>query len=344
MTTEHPLWPYLTERIMAKNQIRILRPELETQPITSEMLADFPTAYAGHKSIYARFKGRPDERHMAPSVAPIPTTELGRTYIRACLAAAGRRAPGWGFEEERVSLTWDAPHYYEPGPLDGRHRGHYAYVDLTSAYWTLHSTTTMDMTFIPGRMCGTGVAPYYDIDAVSADRRLRHVIPGSAQMSSTSWYTYGQLKVSNQLGGLAAPGLHGYVMYTMHCIAREVIDHFGAVMVLTDAYVVPEDRADLLIEFLRERWCIGAKIKGRGESALYGRDRYQVGDHKSRNAPAQWTSAPTVTYKNEGGRQTTEPIDSNPVDTIMEVDTSWLHKRRTRILKRQLPMTGLHLQ
>lgn len=329
----HQLWHELVSGIAAKKQQRILVPELEDAPLTPQAVLDMKRVFLGIKSVFAQNRGA-DCRYMPPSSGGIMNAELAREYIQLCLTEAGGKVTRNNFKRYQSYLRLPAPLYYEPGPLDGRHRGKFALIDMASAYWTIHSTTTIDMKFEPGSWCLTGRAPYLYTDEVTAYRGLRHAVPGSLSGTDTQEHRYGIKVDFNPPDRLSYPGVIGYQYHVMHSIAREVIDHFGALMVLTDAFIIPQERRQELVDFLWERWRMTGVLKAQGEGVLYGMNVYQVGDEHSRNAPPSWTASRKWKYIAESGREMEQICDSSPQDTLLPVDTSWVQKERTNILKK----------
>lgn len=315
ITRQHPLWQELIGRVEAKRQNRILVPELDDEIITPSTCADINLAYlatGGSKTIYVRNKGSLDCKYMPVSSGGITSSELAREYIRMCLESAGKtlRSPKRYYQY----LDIPASLYYE----GGKHTGRYAYVDISSAYWTIHKTTTIDMRFTPDKVVGTGKAEYLNTDEITNYRGLRHAIPGSLRAGKMQLCRNGKPEAIEFKGDLSYPGVIGYTMSVMHSIAREVIDHFGALMILTDAYIVPQEYGATLVQFLRERWGVTAVIKAQGDSSLYELNCYQVGNHRSADAD------PEGTYR------------SKSFSNLIDIDSSWMCKERRILLNRGL--------
>lgn len=337
----HPLWKLLVERIATKKQQRILVPELSTLPIQPSTLKDIETAYlstgAGAKTIYARNRGRWDCRYMPVEVGGIGNSELGRTYLRMCIEAAKKEGKvGRSTKQYLPYLDWEATLFYEPGPINGRYHDSFAYVDISSAYWTVQRSSTVDMQFQPEEWILEGRVEYRDTEEVTAYRGLRHAVPGSLRCGEMQIYKRGVPVEYEFKSDLSYPGLVGYTMYTMHAIAQEIIDHFDAKMILTDAYIVPIEHAEAVVEFLWERWRVWAVVKAAGEGALYGLNVYQVGHKRTGHAPDQFTTAESWSYISEMGREMEEKPDSSPQSSLMKVDSSWLNKERQKLLRKGL--------
>lgn len=329
---DHPLWRQLVETIAAKKQQRILVPELETNPVTPETIMGLKRVFMGtgeSKTIFAQNTGRLDCRYMPPSTGGIGNSELARSYIKLCLAEANGKVARCNYKRYEEYLTYPAPLYYEPGTVNGRHRGDYAMVDISSAYWTIHKSVTIDLKFEPGRWILLGRTPYRHTEEVTAYRGMRHAIPGMLAAAEMAEYRYGKRIDYKFPDKLSYPGIIGYTYHVMHAIAREVIDHFDAAMVLTDAYIVPRDRAEELVRFLRERWGVTGVVKARGYGALYEMNVYQIGTYRSRNAPAVWTDEEKWSYIAESGREMTHICKSTPKNNLLSVDTSWLQRGRS---------------
>ena len=334
----HPLWHHLVDRLAGKKQQRVFVPELEYVAITPENLKDIKLAYLGtnnNNTVYVRNKGKPDVKYLAPSSGGIPNSELAREYLRVCLEAGAKdrkimRCPSTYQKYLKIPATL----YYE----GGRSRGNYSYVDISQAYWTLHRTATIDTRFETGqwRRIAMGDAPYLDTGEVSDYRELRHLIPGCVATGAMQEARYGSIRDCEFKGGLFFPGVIGYGMSVMHAIAREVIDHFGAVMILTDAYIVPQDKGQCLIDFLQERWGVQAVIKDKGPGAVYDQGCYAVGRKRSGDAPRFYTDAPSWTYTSSSGTEMIKVSDGKPNSTLIDVDSIWLQKERRIIMSRGL--------
>lgn len=312
---QHPLWRTLVDRAESKRQHRILVPALDEEVITPSTVASIPLAYlatGGSKTVYVRNKGKLDAKYMPVSTGGVTSSELAREYIKLCLEQAGPtlRSPKRYYQY----LDIPASLYYE----GGRHKGKFAYVDISSAYWTIHKTTTIDMRFTPNKVVGTGKAQYLYTDEVTNYRGLRHAIPGSLRAGKMQLCRNGKPEAVEFKGNLSYPGIIGYTMSVMHAIAREVIDHFGALMILTDAYIVPQDQGEALTEFLWERWGVVAVVKAAGEGELYELNCYQVGNHQSADAD------PSGTYR------------SRPFSNLIDINSSWMQKERRIVLNRGL--------
>lgn len=337
---DHPLWRTLVERIAVKKQQRILIPELEYEDITSQMLTDIRLAYLGSTSgntVYIRNTGRPDCKYLPPSSGGVTNNELAREYLRLCLEEGAKKGQVLRCPKRHEKYLEIPPAlYYEPGPLDGRHHDDFAYVDIREAYWTLHRTATIDMRYEPDGHVMMGKVPYLDTAEVTSFRQLRHAIPGNLRCGQMQIARHGQFSLCDFKGRLNYPGIIGYVMHVMHAIAREVIDNFSAAMVLTDAYIVPQDRAELLREFLWERWAVNSVIKSQGPGSLYGLNVYQVEAYRSGHAPVKFTTEREWTYRSEEGRERVLQPDASPISTLADLDTSWLLKQRKIILQQGL--------
>lgn len=333
----HHMWRYLIERIAAKKQQRILVPELEYEDITSDMLADIKLAYlstSGGNTIYAANTGKPDCRYLPPSSGGVTKNELAREYLNVCLEEGKKR---WGqvlrCPRGQGSYSQFPPALFYEG---GRHRGSYAYVDISSAYWTIQKTSTIDMRYVPGDHVVTGKAVFLEADEVTRYRDLRHAVPGNLRCGEMQVSKYGVFSQRGFRGEFDYPSIIGYTMHVMHSVAREVIDHFGALMILTDAFIVPQDRAWSLIDFLWEEWGLGAVVKAKGEGALYQLGVYQLPGKRSVNAPGLWTEKEEWTYVSEGGNLIRHVRDGSAFSSLMDVDSSWLRKQRKVVLEQKL--------
>lgn len=315
----HPMWERLVGKISEKNQDRVLVPELEEQEPVGETVRDLSFCYLGNKSVYAVNRKRKDVRYMPPSWGGISVSELGRTYLYDCHDQAEDKPLRNRREYNRycdIKSTW-----WYPG---GRHRGEYAYVDISQAYWSILKHSTMDLWFEPGKYLSQHFVPFRDIEEVTDFRGLRHVIPGSLHIRETQVSRKGQIELRAIKSSLWYPATYGYTMHVMNAVAREVIDNFGAMMVLSDAYIVPVEMAQLVVEFLQERWGLTGVVKGSGSGALYGQNCYRLPGKASADAPVRWTTAKKWTYITESGTEMVKIADEKPFSTLIPVEHAWL--------------------
>jgi hypothetical protein len=67
------------------------------------------------------------------------------------------------------------------------------------------------------------------------------------------------------------------VLDTLHAIAHEVVERWGAVYVHTDGYIVPHNVAPYLAAWLGEVWGLEARIDAIGDANIRGVGIYAVG-------------------------------------------------------------------
>lgn len=332
----HPLWRKLAENAVAKKMTRIFVPELDSILVTPEVVSDLRLAYLGEsgRSIYSMNRG-PDCKYMAPSTGGLPDGELGKEYLKACMKAADGKVYR-GSRRYKGYLDILPARYYEPGPYRGRHRGNFAYIDLSSAYWTIQQTATIDMAFIPGRWLGLGRGTFRDVEEVTRYRDLRHIVPGLLRSGSIEKYVYGRVVNREMAGEYYHPEIHGYTMHIMHAIARHMIDHFDAKMILVDAFIIPEENTEAAMEFLPDVWGVRGVVKGRGEGSLYGQNIYSLPGKSTKHAPSLWTTAHSWKYASPDGRIITITPDSSRVNDLIKTDIAWLHNRRAWVISKGL--------
>lgn len=334
--------PFLKEQITAIP----LETALQNAPNAYSGLTDITSIAVDGEGIRAKF---------VDGAMPLGVTpgEMARAYFKRIKAAglAGHKVDGMdsariGYRREArrflpPSLGGEvsAPFYFRPGPHGGRWRGRFAYIDLSAAYWMLMHVLTLDPVFRPEeRYLAHGIIPFYDVDDITPHKPMRVGMFGCMSSEKIARYRHGKGGEFHLGRGAVwlAPDLVGAVMYWMHAIAAEIIDTFGAIMVLTDAYIVPEEVAQDVLDFLATRWHMPAKLEGHGDSGIYAWGCYQVGSHKSRHAPASWTK------KLSGVNAVPDP---EPVDNILpdvRGISGWLQERREQFLALDLPRHGLH--
>jgi hypothetical protein len=167
---------------------------------------------------------------------------------------------------ERVS----APYYAVVGRYPGM-----AYVDLRAAYYVLY-TRWWGLEYWPMRYL---TAPRTTIrwdEELSGNKLARNALYGLLR---------GTRKVAYTQKGVFSHPAHQYVypqvalavLDTLHAIAYEVVERWGAIYVHTDGYIVPATVAPYLVEWLREVWGLEARIDAIGDADIRGVGIYAVG-------------------------------------------------------------------
>lgn len=234
-------------------------------------------------------------REVDTCVWPVSDGEQARTYINLALAQAGKKRIWWRKDAVGAHL----PLRPALALTDRPRRGEMAVVDIDRAYWQIAAAATADVHF---RVLGDqadfllGKINWPRVDESYETPNLGRSIVGTLGKTTIDWYRYGE-KTHDDRGcakgcrgphtarpvGLLAPDLVGYVCWTMHAVATEATERFGASMWMVDAAVLDADQADSWIDWLRTRWGLTARIKHAGPTRIYGIGRYECGTHATDN-------------------------------------------------------------
>lgn len=358
VSDQHPLWPALVDDVLARGYRRVLIPELEEaigRAVCSQTkgfyqtyypaLRNFPQLVTGTSSIKTLTDSTKEKtKYLDLTSGGFSSSELARAYLTRI---RDRALSDFDIDPAKpipASKHWDDAPPDKQAALfyrGGRISGPLAFIDCKGAYWQLHRHATMDMKYSPNRYVGYGVIRHYDTDAIDAFKSMRLSIHGMTTLAKFRMFCQGYVKGSKapyydtieSVSPWQAPDLYRYVMDCMHAIAIEMIDNFDAKMILTDAYIVPASMADNARAFLRERWGMDTHLHGIGPGALYGMNRYQVG-----NKVAGQTPRNSVEARNWSGR----PFDLKRVDNLdRTLDTEWLNRQRQWLVEQSLARTGL---
>jgi hypothetical protein len=237
---------------------------------------------------------------------PVPTAERSRRYLHdifelqrpAHAGMASERVP-WATADLEL-LAAQPPKWFAGRAVRSRPGAELAYVDLRAAYWQLYRLTTLDLFFSPAPpILALGRLAFLDSEELGADKDLRNAVVGSIRVRHYRVMGAAGERRCPLFNAVLAPGLWGYMMYTLHAVAAEVRAHFQAVYVCCDGYIVPAALADPLIAWLRQEWALEASVRARGPGVVYGLGSYIIG-----------ATATATHHGRQGGR----------IDSILQLD------------------------
>ena len=282
------LVPWLEARAAVQNA-GVTRHKVDIDMMLAEggPASRMPHVVVGTRSLYDPTTHRKFIHH---TDWPYGRHELARPYLRwiheaqtkgvSKNAMVSRRVP-WRTEQLPM-LNIPHPLYFPGGSLNGD----WAYVDISSAYFQVYSPATLDLVFNPDRQhLGVGRVEFLGADQLGDDRALRNALIGVCRTQRVSELLHGELHTRPVHNRFLAPQLWGYIAYTLHAVAREAVERFGACYVHTDGIIVPANRAEALMRWLADEWRLESKIKAQGPGSVWCVGGYRVGDVSS-NVPA----------------------------------------------------------
>lgn len=193
--------------------------------------------------------------------------ELGRAWLKYCFEEqrpkAGMGAKRIPWRTEALDLLDITPPMYWCGQ---RQTGDYSYVDLIAAYPSIYSTLALDVRFQPWRSTPrltVGRIKFLEAKDMLRFKAAQRSIGGILRSRRITTYIGGQACVADSTGWstFLAPDLWGVLMYALHGAAIMALEH-GAVMIYTDGYIVPTERAESLISSLGCRYGLSASVRG----------------------------------------------------------------------------------
>lgn len=219
------------------------------------------------------------EKLLDDSVWPVVPAEVARLYLRRITeqqpVAGHMRGGRIQWSRDTLKLLNICP----PTMFDQRTEGaDLAYVDISAAYFQLYSTATLDLSFRPGQTLGVGRCRFLDADLLGRNKAVRNTLVGCTRTTSLRMLERGQMKQVPAHNRFLAPELWGYLQFTLHAVAAEVLERFDVQYLNTDGFIVPGDQADALVSFLADEWCLTADVRKRGRGRVEGPKSYAVAD------------------------------------------------------------------
>lgn len=242
-----------------------------------------PLAYWGTHSLTDVTAQR---KYLDKCAWPVGDAELARQYLAQLVqeqapfdggeGMASRRVP---WQKRALPMFQITPPLYFKRPVDGD----LAYVDIHAAYHTLYSPATLDLDFdIERGTLALGRLNFLSAHEIGQEKGIRNSLVGITRALTMQQVRFGIAQTRRTHNRFLAPGLWGYLMHTMHAIARQAVRDFGAVYVHTDGYIVPRPAAEPLITHLRDRWLMDAGIRHAGQGRVRACGAYRIGGHGTR--------------------------------------------------------------
>lgn len=324
------LIPWLEARAAESNQnVTRLKVDVDVMLAPNGPASKMPHVVLGTRSLFDPTTQRKFIHH---ADWPYGRHELARPYLRwiheaqtdgvSKTAMVSRRVP---WRTEQLPML-NIPHpLYFPG---GRLNGDWAYVDIEHAYCQVYGPATLDLVFNPAREhLGVGRVEFLATDQLQEDRSLRNSLIGVCRTQRVSEMIHGQHQTRTVHNRFLAPQLWGYIAYTLHAVAREAVERFGACYVHTDGIIVPADRAELLQAWLADEWLMTSKVKAIGSGTIYSSGGYKIGDPEKGELWAE-SRVPSVTT----GKPICNFLDLEPsMHRLLRAWRGWLLGREAGI-------------
>jgi hypothetical protein len=196
--------------------------------------------------------------------------EFARAYLDICYPRRLRASSG---QAERITSPRHAPLYVAPTVIS-----HATLIDLSAAYWQIMSVIGWDVDYYPGRYLSPGRAPH-DFPLYGDKVTRNCLVTAGLDNPVTVWtgHKFIEEKLGNRHKNM---GLWAAIHDILHAVALDALK-CGAVYVNTDGYIVPSDRAELLMEVLRLRWGLTARYKAWGPAIVTGVGSYMIDGKKT---------------------------------------------------------------
>lgn len=204
------------------------------------------------------------------TLRPFPMLSAIRPYLRICRRAAGA---------ERDCLQH--PHLLERRPplfFDGAIADHLTYVDLSAAYFSIYTRTTLDVDYDGLSAPVDGRVRFLDTAGLGVHKLTRNALLGSLRRTKRRGLDHGKPFREPVPASARRPNLWGLVMDVLELVAWEMRD-LGAVYVHTDGYIFAhKDLAEEAIDVLARRYHLRASIRAQGDGAVLGLGRWRIGE------------------------------------------------------------------
>lgn len=190
--------------------------------------------------------------------------ELRNPYLLACDPELPYDHYWNSHDEESLAEIsgWELPHFYRKAPDLPL-----VSIDINAAYLSIfkHFSTRVEYRPESGTWGGVG-EPFQDLEELRKQKVLYSTIWSNSwrRKHPRYWHdgeTVEQKRVSPTYNPQAARLLSDYFM----AIAQEVISVFDAIGALCDAFIVREEQSEDVLEFLKMRWGLDAKVERRWE-------------------------------------------------------------------------------
>lgn len=204
------------------------------------------------------------------SVTP---TQASRDYVTA-------KFPERLHSRKSQWAWWEEFHRSQPMATS---RGRYkdmVYLDLKSAYWSITSLVGWDCEYFRYAIVrGDDVHdfPFQD-NKIARNSLVSNFLPSKNIIA----YRDGRLVTLPNKKRQVNYGLWCLVMDVLHAVAWDVWNKFDAVYVNTDGYIIPAHHQDNAMEFIRQKYGLESRQKGRGVAQVWGVGVYDLGEHRAK--------------------------------------------------------------
>lgn len=223
---------------------------------------------------------------------PYPTTMLVHPWLAELVHCQG--------EDRRIddeTLLALQPPIVWRGPASGE----LAVVDIDQAYFQLYRQATLDLAYSGRGSPRQGRIRFLGADELAGEKAARNAVIGAIRAEWRTIAVMGRITRERIAASMRRPALWGYIMSVLHGIAGEMIEHFGALSVCVDGYVLGHhDLAEDAVAWLRSTWGLQASIRCRGEGILTGPSEWRIADVESGypSAPSALTGEVTTPRSN----------------------------------------------
>lgn len=229
---------------------------------------------------------------------PFTYGELASEYLHYCL--------------QDIEVTRSVGGSIGPPPplaFRGSTKGTFAYVDIVACYFSLYRDIAIDTTYTNTGIYIPGSIPFRDTEQLRLSKTLRNTVFGIMRKNSRTRYSNGKYKSTNERSEFYRPMIVNYVLSTTQAIAQEAWSMFPIQQWLTDAAIINMSYSQDLIDYLKEDWCLDAKIEAYGSSHSMGLGRYKVGA----KASSHYSNLPYL------GNGPLEVFPKVPISTLKEI-------------------------
>lgn len=234
-------------------------------------------------------------RYIDHSLWPYTEWELAREYLR------------WIFETQRTQRqkrvgwnlqTWKLLSIHQPLYFEKPVRGELAYLDISSAYWQLYSSLTLDVYFNPWkRGFGLGGIRFLAPEWLRAQRTVRNALIGISRSKEHHEYAPNARPgkgvrpiapgspwvIRRTYNQFLAPELWGYIAFMLHHVADFLMQNYDVYYVHTDGYILPAKQAKEATEAVYDRWRLALSTKALGDGEVTGMGRWKIGGQGTKN-------------------------------------------------------------
>lgn len=234
-------------------------------------------------------------RYIDHSLWPYTEWELARAYLNWIFEehqTPNQRRVGWNMQ------TWKLLAIHQPLFYGKKVHGDLAYLDISSAYWQIYNPLTLDVYFNPWRRAfGLGTMEFLCRDWLRGQRTVRNAIVGIARSREHHEYCPGAREtrgakrltpespwiIRRSYNKLLAPELWGFIAFTLHQVAADLLENFDISYVHTDGYILPLSQAEEAIDYVATKWGLSLAMKASGSGEVTGIGRWRIENQGTKN-------------------------------------------------------------